>query len=182
MNFITSSPITYEVAVVNRKEAPDKISLSGRLGREISNVIEKNKTFFDNDIKKAWFIIGQIYKNTIDASKKYYKYANKEMDDKNQGYESSHLEKNFFYSRKFDSKTFVLFANTCSEKLQKYNAYYDRIKNDMSEAKEYMASNQNEKLNNDEAKYIFFWGLDTIFEDDKKRMEEAKAKKEAKEK
>lgn len=143
---------------------------------------EKNKTFFDNDIKKAWFIIGQIYKNTIDASKKYYKYANKEMDDKNQGYESSHLEKNFFYSRKFDSKTFVLFANTCSEKLQKYNAYYDRIKNDMSEAKEYMASNQNEKLNNDEAKYIFFWGLDTIFEDDKKRMEEAKAKKEAKEK
>lgn len=47
MNFITSSPITYEVAVVNRKEAPDKISLSGRLGREISNVIEKNKTFFD---------------------------------------------------------------------------------------------------------------------------------------
>ena len=32
LNFITSSPITYEVAVVNRKEAPDKISLSGRLG------------------------------------------------------------------------------------------------------------------------------------------------------
>ena len=47
LNFIVSSPIAYEVAVVNRKEAPDKISLSGRLGREISNVIVKHKAFFD---------------------------------------------------------------------------------------------------------------------------------------
>ena len=31
LNFIVGSPITYEMAVVNRKEAPDKISLSGRL-------------------------------------------------------------------------------------------------------------------------------------------------------
>ena len=47
LNFIVGSPITYEMAVVNRKEAPDKISLSGRLGREISNVIGKHKAFFD---------------------------------------------------------------------------------------------------------------------------------------
>ena len=47
LNFIVSSPIAYEMAVVNRKEAPDKISLSGRLGREISNVIVKHKAFFD---------------------------------------------------------------------------------------------------------------------------------------
>ena len=46
LNFIVGSPITYEMAVVNRKEAPDKISLSGRLGREISNVIVKHKAFF----------------------------------------------------------------------------------------------------------------------------------------
>ena len=46
LNFIASSPITYEVVAVNRKEAPDKISLSGRLGREISYVIERNKAFF----------------------------------------------------------------------------------------------------------------------------------------
>ena len=45
-----------------------------------------------------------------------------------------------------------------------------------------MATNPNEKLNNDEAKYIFFWGLDIMFEDDLKRIEEAKTKKEAKEK
>ena len=46
LNFIVGSPITYEMAVVNRKEAPNKISLSGRLGREISNVIVKHKAFF----------------------------------------------------------------------------------------------------------------------------------------
>ena len=48
LNFIISSPIAYEVAAVNRKEAPDKISLSGKLGREISNVIEKQKHFLMN--------------------------------------------------------------------------------------------------------------------------------------
>ena len=41
LNFVAYSPIAYEVAVVNRKEAPDKISLSTRLEREISKVIEK---------------------------------------------------------------------------------------------------------------------------------------------
>lgn len=47
LNFITSCPITYEQVVVNRKEALDKIALSGRLGREISKVIEKHSAFFD---------------------------------------------------------------------------------------------------------------------------------------
>ena len=61
LNFIISSPITYEVAVVNRKEAPDKISLSGRLGREISNVIEKHKAFFHSfDKIIVYYDNGQI--------------------------------------------------------------------------------------------------------------------------
>ncbi|MBQ3514743.1 MAG: DUF3800 domain-containing protein [Lachnospiraceae bacterium] len=61
LNFIVSSPITYEVVVVNRKEAPDKISLSGRLGREISNVIGKYKTFFDGfDKIIVYYDNGQI--------------------------------------------------------------------------------------------------------------------------
>lgn len=46
LNFIVSSPISYEVAVVNRRETPDKITLSGRLGRGISNVVQKHKAFF----------------------------------------------------------------------------------------------------------------------------------------
>ena len=146
-----------------------------------SELFETNKKFFNDDIKKAWFIMGQIYRDTINASKSYYKDKsgdNIESDNKGQSYESSHLEKNFFFSRKFDNKTFILFANTCSEKLQKYGAYYSNIKDKMNQAKEYMASSS-KKINNDEAKYIFFWGLDTLFEDDKKRIEEAKSKKES---
>lgn len=146
-----------------------------------SELFETNKKFFNDDIKKAWFIMGQIYRDTINASKSYYKdksEGNIAFDNKGQSYENSHLEKNFFYSRKFDNKTFILFANTCSEKLQKYGAYYSNIKDKMNQAKEYMASSS-KKINNDEAKYIFFWGLDTLFEDDKKRIEEAKSKKES---
>lgn len=61
LNFITGSPITYEVVMVNRKEAPDKISLSGRLGREISNVIEKHKAFFEGfDKIIVYYDNGQI--------------------------------------------------------------------------------------------------------------------------
>ena len=61
LNFIVGSPITYEMVVVNRKEAPDKISLSGRLGREISNVIVKHKAFFDGfDIIIVYYDNGQI--------------------------------------------------------------------------------------------------------------------------
>ena len=61
LNFIASSPITYEVAIVNRKDAPDKISLSGRLGREISNVIEKHKAFFNSfDKIIVYYDNGQI--------------------------------------------------------------------------------------------------------------------------
>ena len=61
LNFIVSSPIAYEMAVVNRKEAPDKISLSGTLGREISNVIGKHKTFFDGfDKIIVYYDNGQI--------------------------------------------------------------------------------------------------------------------------
>lgn len=128
---------------------------------------EINKQFFDTDVKKAWFIMGQIYNTTIYQSKRY-----KAMDSQNVSAESSHLEKNFFFSRRFDEKTFILFMNTCSEKLKKYGAYYKEIKEDINEAKEYMISNT--KLNSDEAKYIFFWGLDVIFEEDKERIKKYK--------
>lgn len=61
LNFIVSSPITYEVVVVNRKEAPDKITLSGRLGREISSVIQKHEAFFNSfDKIIVYYDNGQI--------------------------------------------------------------------------------------------------------------------------
>ena len=61
LNFIASSPIAYEIAIVNRKEAPDKITLSGRLGREISKVIEGHREFFDSfDRIIVYYDNGQI--------------------------------------------------------------------------------------------------------------------------
>ena len=66
LNFILCSPISYEVAIVNRKEAPDKISLSGKLGREISNVILKNKNFFGRfDKIIVYYDNGQIELGSI---------------------------------------------------------------------------------------------------------------------
>ena len=121
---------------------------------------EVNKEFFDNDLKKAWFIMGQVYSNTIYQSKRY-----KSVDDKNINQESSHLERNFFFSRKFDYTTFIHFANQCSEKLTKYGTYYNYIREDLNKAKEYMGTGKI-KINNDEAKYIFFWGMDMKFKKD----------------
>ncbi len=46
LNFMNACPITYECAVVNRKEAIGKIELSGKLGREISGIIKKHEDFF----------------------------------------------------------------------------------------------------------------------------------------
>ena len=66
LNFIISSPVTYEIAVVNRREAMDKISLSGKLGREISNVIAIHKAFFDKfDKIIVYYDNGQIELGTI---------------------------------------------------------------------------------------------------------------------
>lgn len=127
---------------------------------------EINKEFFDNNVKKAWFIIGQIYNQTIYQSKNY-----KAIDKENISQESSHLEKSFFFSKKFDYTTFIDFANLCSEKLRKYNAYYPSIREDLNTAKEYM-SNGKIKLNNDEAKYIFFWGMDMWFDKDTNEEEQ----------
>lgn len=128
--------------------------------KDRAEFFEVNKEFFDNDLKKAWFVMGQVYSNTIWQSKKY-----KAVDDKNISQESSHLERNFFFSKKFDYTTFVHFANTCSEKLTKYGTYYNYIKEDLNEAKEYMGTGKI-RINNDEAKYIFFWGMDMKFKKD----------------
>jgi hypothetical protein len=66
LNFIASSPIAYEVAVVNRREAPDKITLSGRLGREISKVIDEHSAYFNSfDKIIVYYDNGQIELGSI---------------------------------------------------------------------------------------------------------------------
>ena len=71
LNFVAYSPIAYEVAVVNRKEAPDKISLSTRLEREISKVIEKHKAFFDN------------FENKVEFNKKFNEFVKRDFIELN---------------------------------------------------------------------------------------------------
>ncbi len=46
LNFYNKCNIKHHTIIVNRKETPDKISLSGRLAKEISNVIKTYSDFF----------------------------------------------------------------------------------------------------------------------------------------
>ncbi|WP_462272607.1 TIGR02556 family CRISPR-associated protein [Methanohalophilus sp.] len=113
---------------------------------------EENSEFFDNSVKKAWFLLGHLYNAMIYESKKY-----KSGDDLQNA--TSHLEKNFFFGRKFDFKTFVYIANQCSELMYKYGVQNKKyLNNYLSSSKELMGAG-NEKIPNDEAKYIFFWGM-----------------------
>lgn len=46
LNFFTSCPITCMTAIVDRKEAFDKVALSGKLAREISKLLNAHQDFF----------------------------------------------------------------------------------------------------------------------------------------
>ena len=46
LNFVNACPISYLTVVVDRKEAVDKVSLSGRLARAISTAMSKYQNFF----------------------------------------------------------------------------------------------------------------------------------------
>lgn len=48
LNFYNKCPINHDSVVVNRKEAIDKISLSGRLAKEIKNMIAKHQDYFES--------------------------------------------------------------------------------------------------------------------------------------
>ena len=48
LNFINACPITCMTAVVDRKEASDKVTLSGKLAREISKLIYTHSDFFES--------------------------------------------------------------------------------------------------------------------------------------
>lgn len=48
LNFYNKCSINHETVVVNRKEAPDKITLSGRLAKEIRNVMIKHQSYFES--------------------------------------------------------------------------------------------------------------------------------------
>ena len=47
-DLLNKCPINHDSVVVNRKEAIDKISLSGRLAKEIKNMIAKHQDYFES--------------------------------------------------------------------------------------------------------------------------------------
>lgn len=119
---------------------------------DVSDFFVKNKDFFSNNVKKAWFLLGRLYSKMIYESKVY------KAGDNNKNVES-HLEKNFFFGRKYDFNTFVYLSNQCSELMHKYGVQNKKYLKDLAaESKELMGLG-NEKIGTDEAKYIFFWGM-----------------------
>ena len=96
-----------------------------------------------------------------------YNYINYRMKKQNSMEEGkladkTSLDKNFFFARKFDFKDFIYFSNLLSNKIIKYHINSPWLNEIITDAKLLMA-NQNGKLSSDEAKYIFFWGMDSYF-------------------
>lgn len=114
-----------------------------------------NPVYFDLNEKKAWFILGKVYGNMI----YYLKNKNK---DSGAEQERTTLEKNFFFARKFDFNDFIYFSNLLEEKSIKYNQTSGYFKKMICEAKELMSRKEGQ-LGFDEAKYLFFWGMDSYF-------------------
>ena len=66
LNFVLSCPITYETIAVNRKEAIDKVALSGKLAKEINYIITKNREYFEKFEKIIiYYDNGQIELSSI---------------------------------------------------------------------------------------------------------------------
>ncbi|MCM1180851.1 MAG: DUF3800 domain-containing protein [Clostridium sp.] len=66
LNFVNSCPISYLTVVVDRKEASDKIALSGKLAKAINRAIGEHIEFF-SDFEKVivYYDNGQVELSTI---------------------------------------------------------------------------------------------------------------------
>lgn len=125
---------------------------------------EQNSEFFDSNTKKAWFVLGELYSKAVYESKEYYKIEGE--DKKNQ---TSHLENASIFLQRFDRFMFFRLSNICQDQFNKYKKMntYSLLFNEM---KDLMAKDTKD-INQDEAKYIFFWGMESFFSDYKKKNE-----------
>jgi len=142
--------------------------------KSYEELFENNREYFDSNEKKAWFILGRAY-NTI-----IYNIRKTLTDDEDENSDDSmktSLEKNFFFARKFDFNDFIYFSNLLEEKAFKYSINNGYFKSMICEAKDLMGKRE-DKLSQDEAKYLFFWGMDCYF---KSEDEENISKEENKE-
>ena len=66
LNFVNRCPISYLTVIVDRREAADKIALSGKLAKTISRAISKHIEYFSNfDKIIVYYDNGQIELGTI---------------------------------------------------------------------------------------------------------------------
>ena len=66
LNFVNSCPISYLTVVVDRKEAADKIALSGKLAKAINRALSEHIGFFsDFDKIIVYYDNGQVELSTI---------------------------------------------------------------------------------------------------------------------
>ena len=135
--------------------------------RTIEEVFEKNADYFDSNEKKAWFILGRLYDSMIYQSKNYKKGDGEKASDM-----ESHLEKSFFFGRKYDYRTFVYFVNKCNDLMVKYGVRDKTYLKKMSTEAQHLMQNKEISLSNDEAKYIFFWGMNQFIGEKKEKEEE----------
>lgn len=125
--------------------------------KDYSELFEVNQDYFSTNEKKAWFIVGNAYKKLNWQIKALNRDEDGNIADR------TSLDKNFFFSRKFDFKDFITFSNLIDEKMRKYpkikTTYLESM---LSDARELMCNKEN-KVSTDEAKYLFFWGMDIYF-------------------
>lgn len=145
--------------------------------RNYDELFEENNMYFDLNEKKAWFILGRAYNQMI----YFIQLKNKGEEDVDKNDKTS-LEKTFFFARKFDFNDFIYFSNLLKDKSIKYRikeiskVYFEKM---LTEAKNYMAKKEN-KLSIQEAKYIFFWGMDAYFKKEVTKQEQEIEKSEEK--
>jgi len=66
LNFVNVCPITYATVVVDKKETPDKVCLSGKLAKEIQKVLDGHMEYFLSfDKVIVYYDYGQIELSTI---------------------------------------------------------------------------------------------------------------------
>lgn len=127
--------------------------------KNYEELFNENPEYFDSNEKKAWYLIGRCY----DLMNYYIKKGNSIEGEKSQ--DRTSLDKNFFFARKFDFKDFIYFSNLLSDKAIKYRVDSPYFQGVLTEAKELMLK-QDGKLSFDEAKYLFFFGMDSYFKKD----------------
>ncbi len=66
LNFVNRCPLSYLTVIVDRREATDKIALSGKLAKAINSVLSKHMEFFsDFDKIIVYYDNGQVELSTI---------------------------------------------------------------------------------------------------------------------